>query len=230
MEPIMNTLDQPPGSLAGATHIFQQYPPKFRRPDGRSLRKAVRAKSLEAQEITGRLKCLERQQTPKANGWNDAGPAELIAHILDRFHERHRQQLPELIHLARRVEQAHGEHPACPRGLADRLSVLQQALESHVQTEEQVLFPLLARGEGAFVRTLILAMRMEHDHYGEALKRLTELTDVFTPPPAACNTWRALYQGLAGLCADLMENIYLENNVLFETATQQVHKTEASHG
>jgi regulator of cell morphogenesis and NO signaling len=229
MEPIMNTLDQPPGSLAGTTQIFQQYAPKFRRPDGQSLREAARAKGRRAQEIDNKLESLEEQQTSETTDWKNASPAEHITHLLDRFHQRHRRQLPELIHLARRIEQTHGEHPSCPRGLADHLSVLEQALESHIQTEEQVLFPLLARGEGAFARTLILVMRMEHDHYGEALKRLNGLTDGFTPPPGACNTWRALYLGLAALCVDLMENIYLKNNVLFETATP-VHKTEASHG
>ena len=31
----------------------------------------------------------------------------------------------------------------------------------------------------------------------------------------ACNTWRALYTGLAQLREDLINHIHLENNILF---------------
>ena len=50
---------------------------------------------------------------------------------------------------------------------------------------------------------------------GEALAQLEALTDNITPPAGACNTWRALYAGLAQLKEDLMQHIHLENNVLF---------------
>jgi regulator of cell morphogenesis and NO signaling len=41
------------------------------------------------------------------------------------------------------------------------------------------------------------------------------MTDDITPPPHACNTWRALYRGLEELRDDLMQHIHLENNILF---------------
>ena len=34
-------------------------------------------------------------------------------------------------------------------------------------------------------------------------------------PDSACNSWRALYAGLAKLADDLTEHIHIENNVLF---------------
>src|SRR5690606_6316739 len=71
--------------------------------------------------------------------------ADLIRHILVRYHERHRVQLPELIYLARKVERVHAGHSECPVDLSDSLAEIQQALESHMMKEEQVLFPLLMR-------------------------------------------------------------------------------------
>ena len=50
-----------------------------------------------------------------------ADTAELIDHILLRYHEKHRRQLPELVELARRVEQVHAGKPGVPAGLADIL-------------------------------------------------------------------------------------------------------------
>jgi hypothetical protein len=36
-----------------------------------------------------------------------------------------------------------------------------------------------------------------------------------TVPAAACNSWRALYAGLAKLAEDLTEHVHIENNILF---------------
>ena len=147
--------------------------------------------------------------------WQEASAEELIQHILARYHQRHREQLPELIRLARRVEQVHGEHPHCPNGLADHLSDIQQALESHMAKEEQILFPMLLRGEHSMSRGPISVMRFEHEQHGQALEELYALTDRITAPLHACNTWQALYRGLDEFCRDLTRHIQLENEVLF---------------
>lgn len=142
-------------------------------------------------------------------------PAELIRHIVERFHDRHREQLPELIRLARRVEMVHAGKPGCPSGLADILEGLCQELESHMLKEERILFPLLAQGAAQQARTPISVMRVEHDHHRESLDDIMTVTGRLSLPPGACNTWRALYVGLQEFKEDLMEHIHLENNVLF---------------
>lgn len=147
-------------------------------------------------------------------------PSEIIAHILSRYHQRHRQQLPELIHLARRVEQVHAADGHCPTGLAEHLQGMQQELEGHMLKEEQVLFPMLQRGMGRQASAPIQVMRLEHDQHGDALERLMQLTDQITTPDGACNTWRTLYSGLQEFRDDLLEHIQLENDVLFTQALQ----------
>jgi len=59
-------------------------------------------------------------------------------------------------------------------------------------------------------------MRAEHDDHGDALRRLSELTQDLTAPPEACTTWRALYAGLSDFRNDLINHIHTENNILFE--------------
>ena len=51
--------------------------------------------------------------------WSKVDNKSLIDHILTRYHQVHREQLPELIRLAARVETVHGSHEQCPNGLAD---------------------------------------------------------------------------------------------------------------
>jgi regulator of cell morphogenesis and NO signaling len=64
----------------------------------------------------------------------------------------------------------------------------------------------------------VACMLQEHDDAGEALAGMRELTHGFTPPAEACNTYRALFAGLAELEEDLHRHIHLENAVLFPQA------------
>lgn len=45
-----------------------------------------------------------------AEPMTQASNEELIEHILTRYHDTHREQLPELIQLSERVERVHGGH------------------------------------------------------------------------------------------------------------------------
>ncbi|MDF3832030.1 iron-sulfur cluster repair protein YtfE [Cupriavidus basilensis] len=220
----MSMTDQSLGQLArqipGATRVFHDYQLDFCCGGKQSLGEAAQAAGLDAQAIEARLLSLQAQAQRDGRDWGAASAADLIVHILARYHEVHRQQLPELIRLARRVEQVHGDRQDCPLGLADHLGVMQQELESHMQKEEQILFPLLAREAGNMAGGPITVMRMEHDEHGQALQHLNLLTNDITLPRAACNTWRALYLGLRTFREDLMEHIHLENNILFDNAEQ----------
>ena len=100
-------------------------------------------------------------------------PAELVDHILARYHEVHRAQLPELIRMARRVEAVHRDNPHVPAGLADTLEAMHEELLSHMEKEETILFPMLKTGGNAFVVHPIGMMRAEHVDHGEALTSST---------------------------------------------------------
>jgi regulator of cell morphogenesis and NO signaling len=58
---------------------------------------------------------------------------------------------------------------------------------------------------------------MEHDHdsAGAALARMRRMTNDFTLPADACNSYRALYQSIAALERDTHVHIHKENNILF---------------
>ncbi len=216
----MTLLDQSLGALArsipGATQIFHDHKLDFCCGGKHSLREAAAGRGIDAQPIVDRLQALQAEAAGDGCDWRTQSAGDLIAHLLRRFHDRHREQLPELIRLARRVEEVHGDRPDCPLGLAAHLSVMQHELESHMQKEEQVLFPMLAHGYTPALEGPVAVMRHEHDEHGEALRRLEALTHDITMPRGACNTWRALYLGLKTLREDLMEHIHLENNILFE--------------
>lgn len=205
--------------LPGATAVFRRLKLDFCCGGQVSLKQAAQDKGLDLQAVLAELSQLQRPDALPAA----SEPGPLIDHILARYHEVHRAQLPELVRMARRVEAVHREHPDVPAGLADFLEQMEQDLLSHMMKEEQVLFPMLKAGGNPFVVQPIGMMRHEHVDHGVALEKLAALTDDATPPAEACNTWRALYAGIAQLNDDLINHIHLENNVLFpqfEASTQ----------
>lgn len=217
----MDLMDQSLGSLAkrisGATRVFDAHHLDFCCGGNQSLRDAAATRGLDAAPIVALLLELEQRADDGTEPtWDQAPPGDIIDHILARYHDVHREQLPELIRLARKVEHVHGERPDCPHGLADLLSQMAQELESHMRKEEDVLFPMIRRGHGLMAGAPIGVMRLEHDDHGVALRAVDTLTQGITPPRSACTTWRALYHGLRTFRHDLMAHIHTENNILFE--------------
>ncbi|WP_426139122.1 iron-sulfur cluster repair protein YtfE [Pseudomonas sp. DWP3-1-2] len=219
-------LEQSLGELAcdipGATRIFHTFKLDFCCGGHQSLREAALTNDLDPMLIADALHALQNNGETR-HDWRNEAPERLIAHLLARYHARHREQLPELIRLARRVEQVHGTRSSCPIGLTDLLTDLYQELEGHMLKEEQVLFPMLQRGIGLQAAPPIQVLRFEHDQHGQSLKKVLALTHDITPPADACNTWRALYRGLQEFRDDLMQHIHLENNVLFVNALAPGH-------
>jgi regulator of cell morphogenesis and NO signaling len=197
-------------SLPGATAVFRRHKLDFCCGGAESLEGAARRKGIDPTPIAAEL----AQLAPEAGTLPDDVEG-LVALIVERYHATHRRELPELRKLAARVEAVHAEHPAVPAGLADILTRLQSELESHMAKEEQVLFLLMLAGGHPMIAHPIAMMRHEHDTAGEDLGEVTALTHDMTPPEGACNSWRALYAGLAKFAEDLTEHVHIENNILF---------------
>lgn len=217
----MNLMEQSLGQLArqipGASRVFEAHRFDFCCAGNRTLRAAAAAAGIDGEAVAAELRALQARGAATGEpDWSRFTDAALVDHVLHRYHTVHREQLPELIRLANRVEQVHGKHDDCPHGLAEHLNGMAQELESHMRKEEVVLFPLIAQGHGATAAMPIGVMRTEHEDHGAALQRLNALTQDITLPQGACATWHALYTGLRTFRDDLVAHIHIENNILFE--------------
>lgn len=221
----MNILDQSLGQLAcdipGVTAVFRKYGLDFCCNGKQNLRAAASQRNVDIDTLLRELDTL--QSTASAGQrWAGVPDSQLIEHIVSRYHDTHRRQLPELIRLAQRVEHVHAGRPDCPTGLAAHLERLYGELENHMQKEERMLFPMMVGGLQGMLTGPITVMRREHDDHGAALAVIDNLTNNITPPAGACNTWRALYLGLETFKTDLINHIHLENNILFERVDEQL--------
>jgi regulator of cell morphogenesis and NO signaling len=214
----MNILDRSLGDIAqsipGALYVFNQHHLDFNSGE-LTLRQAATEKEIDADAIAEALTRLSAMPAEAAH-MVDAADDALIEYILTRYHDTHRQQFPELIRLAARVELVHGGHIDCPAGLTQALEQMHQDLEEHMRKEEQILFPMITRGMGQMAVQPVRMMRLEHEGHDKALAELYRITRDITLPEHACNTWRALYVGLKNLTQDLRDHIHMENNILFD--------------
>lgn len=150
---------------------------------------------------------------------------DLANHIEQSHHAYLKQELPRLQEMAERVAYKHGGRDPRLRELAATVTGLTEEMFCHMYKEEQILFPLVRQIEagqrGGFATAIadpIRQMEAEHDDAGRATERLRELTDGFQPDADACNTHRALLDGLARFEADLHRHVHKENNVMFPRA------------
>ncbi|MHB0960384.1 MAG: iron-sulfur cluster repair di-iron protein [Pirellulaceae bacterium] len=152
---------------------------------------------------------------------------DLAAHIEQTHHSYLRSELPRLDAMTQKVYQVHGETESRLAEVRRAFLALYQELSSHMMKEEQILFPMIrqlesAEGMPAFhcgsVANPIRQMESEHESAGDALTILRDSTDGYCPPEWACNTYRAMLDGLAHLEWDLHQHIHKENNVLFPKA------------
>ena len=199
------------GALPGAAEVFRKSGISFCCGGAVSLADAAQRHGLKTDALLAELQAL---QVAAGRDAPSETPA-LIAHILSRYHDTHRAELAWLIPLAQRVETVHGDHDSAPLGLTDALIALNSELDSHMQKEEQVLFPMMQQGGHPMIGHPIAVMRHEHDDATTLLQRIEQTTHNLALPDGACGSWTALYTGLRKFCDDLVTHIHLENTVLF---------------
>ena len=159
--------------------------------------------------------------------WSLAKMSDLVDHIVSTHHAYLRRELPRLSEMGAKVAAAHAaRHPevvACQ----DICTMLGAELSSHMDKEEQILFPMIKELEGAesvpqfhcgSIENPIAALEDEHDSAARALRKLRDLTHGYEPPDDACNTYRAWLDGLRELEADMHRHVHKENNILFPKA------------
>lgn len=197
--------------IPAATKVFHRHRLDFCCKGGRSLESACEAKALDPEALLQEI--LAEPDPADGKAWAEEPLGKLVEHILTRYHEPLKEELPRLVAMARKVEAVHGAKPTCPHGLAEHLAHVRSELELHLEKEERILFPMIQAGQPAHMPVQVMVM--EHDDHAESLQRTRELTNDHQPPAEACTTWRALFMGLQALEQDLMEHIHLENYVLF---------------
>lgn len=153
----------------------------------------------------------------------DTAPySDLIDHIVGTHHKFLKEELPALGQFVTKITRVHGGHHPHLGELHKLYNSLKTELEAHLIKEERDVFPLVKEYEvnpSEELKKQIIAVNQEleaeHEGAGDLLKMIHDLTNGFTLPEGACNSYRITYQRLEMLESDMFQHIHLENNILF---------------
>ncbi|MBP3839524.1 MAG: hemerythrin domain-containing protein, partial [Chryseobacterium sp.] len=155
----------------------------------------------------------------------------LADYIVQTHHRYIKDNAESLNGLAIKVAEHHGEnHPELHRVATSTHHFLQDLL-NHITNEEEVLFPVirqllikkdipteeLSYDAGTLDHPIRILLK-EHEIAGEDLNFLRRITNNFTPPKNACNSFTYLYEKLKEFENDLYIHLRIENDYLFPRA------------
>jgi len=193
------------------------------------LQEACRDRGLDPKQVAADLAVVDAEPAAQADDPATMRLADLADHIEATHHAYLREELPRLDFMTEKVAHVHGDAEPRLREIRQVFVSCRQELEAHMLKEERVLFPMIRELEQAdgpvtfhcgSLANPIRMMEHEHDQAGDAMSRFKELTDGYLPPDWACNTYRAMVDGLAAFERDMHQHVHKENNVLFPRALE----------
>lgn len=206
-----------------------------------SLEEACRRNGVDPNEVRRQLAECDLQSVEALSYQDQLADAdamtlsELAAHIEQSHHAYLKSEIPRLDRLTEKVARVHGDRDPRLHELRRTFVQFREEIIPHMIKEEMVVFPMVRNMElhhtslstepltpfhCGSVANPIRQMEHEHDHAGQALATMRELTDGFAPPEWACNTYRAMLDALAALERDMHQHVHKENNVLFPKAIE----------
>ena len=193
----------------------------------KTLDEACRNQGIDPQTFLAQLEAIANTNTEIEMNVATLSLAKLADHIEQTHHAYLHTELPHLGKMVAKVAAVHGEKEPRLHQIKDIFLAVSQELETHLQKEEEILFPMIRQLESSaavpsfhcgMIANPVHQMEFEHDEAGVALGQLRQLTDNYTAPEWACNTYRAMLDSLLNFEQDMHQHIHKENNVLFPKA------------
>jgi regulator of cell morphogenesis and NO signaling len=197
----------------------------------KTIAEVCEKKGIDPVKVTNALEQAGAETATSENDFLKWDIGFLTDYIINIHHQYVKETTPFVIELANKVAKVHGaEHPEVIT-VAQLFNKVGQDLMLHLDKEEKILFPFIKElaavqrnggsiPESAFgnVSNPIQMMESEHEEAGEALHTIREITNNFTLPAGACNSYTILYKKLNEYENDLHRHVHLENNILFPKA------------
>jgi regulator of cell morphogenesis and NO signaling len=216
-----------------ASEVFRKHHIDFCCGGKKTLEDVCKEKNIDTGEMEAELnKVLSSPEESVINF--DEFPPDLLADYIEKKHHRYiEHNAPVIGKYLDKLVAVHGKrHPELEEIRTEFLASAGE-LAKHMKKEELVLFPfirkmvLIINGKATpqaapfgTVLNPISMMMQEHDVEGDRFRKLAQLTDNYTPPADACNTYRVTFEMLKDYENDLHTHIHIENNILFSKAVE----------
>lgn len=214
-----------------AAHVFEKHGIDFCCNGNRPLKEACDEKNINIEVILSELDSVmisEEQEDKRFETWD---LKFLIDYIVNNHHSYVKNAIPQMMPHLEKVAFKHGNKYPELENIKSLFEDVAEEMISHMHKEETILFHIIRylvdckkfnerpKMSGfKTVRNPIDMMEAEHTNAGGAMEKIRELTNNFTLPADACNTFKLTYKELEDFEKDLHIHVHLENNILFPKA------------
>ena len=221
-----------------AATVFEKFGIDFCCKGNRTLEEATEKKKIDVSAVREELEKVLNTHDEESMDYN-FWPLDLLADYIEKKHHRYvEERIPLLLQYLNKLCKVHGDvHPELYE-ITELFSEGAGELTSHMKKEELILFPYvrkmikktkdgLTRVDAPHFQTVknpIKMMMQEHENEGDRFEKIAALTQNYTPPADACNTYRVTYSLLDEFERDLHKHIHLENNILFPKSIEYEEK------
>ena len=205
--------------------VFKKHHIDFCCQGGRTVEEACNKKGVDLEVLLPELNAVNEKREldqPDYDHWD----LDLLSKYIEQKHHRYvENKIPEIKAYLDKICRVHGgRHPELFEINQLFLDTANE-LTMHMKKEELMLFPhirkMVSEGENPGqhnIAAMVNQMMHEHENEGSRFERIMELSEGYTPPQDACNTYRVSFALLKEFEEDLHMHIHLENNILFPKA------------
>ena len=235
---IMNILeDQIIGELVAQDYrtesVFKKYGIDFCCQGNRTISDACNAKEIDGKLVVSDLNAINQSSNQSAIDYK-SWPLDLLADYIEKKHHRYVEEKSlEIKPYLDKICSVHGgRHPELFE-IKEHFLATAGELAMHMKKEELILFPYIrkmakAKQEGTTlekpnfgsIQNPIDMMMDEHTTEGDRFRKIEILSNNYTAPEDACNTYKVTFALLKEFEQDLHLHIHLENNILFPNAIE----------
>lgn len=213
--------------------VFKKYGVDFCCQGNRTIADACMVKKVDPKSVITDLNQINQEQVSASTDYK-SWPIDLLTDYIEKKHHRYvEDKTQEIKPYLDKICSVHGEHHPELFEIRDQFIASAGELAAHMKKEEFILFPFIrklakARQENMLidapsfgtVQNPIAMMHEEHNIEGDRFRKIEELSNHYTPPNDACNTYRVTLALLHEFEQDLHLHIHLENNILFPKAIE----------
>ena len=194
--------------------VFKKYGIDFCCQGNRTINDACEAKKIDDKLVVSDLNALIQSNSENTTDYK-SWPIDLLADYIEKKHHRYvEEKTSEIKPYLDKICRVHGErHPELFE-INGHFNATAGELAKHMKKEELIVFPR--------VRKMVQAKQenAEHTTEGDRFRKIETLSNNYTPPEDACNTYRVTIALLKEFEQDLHLHIHLENNILFPKAIE----------
>lgn len=223
-------------------HVFKNHKIDFYCKGKRNILEVAEQNNLDPALLIKEVESVvspEKTETTDFKSWH----LDLLANYIEKKHHRYAEEkIPVLKEHLEKLCQGHGQDNPELFKIKEHFNTSSGELAMHMKKEELLVFPAVrkmfrAKHSGTPMTPLkfetiqnpIKTMMRDHDDEGERFREIDRLSNNYTPPEGAGNSYHLAFSLLKEFEEDLHMHIHLENNILFPKSEELEKELAGTH-